>query len=172
MPVKIISFAIDDLPGEILSGIGEIIARWGYLEFQLGVIVREIAELPKDTGRVLTIGPGLSSLCGMLRTFASSDNWIADESLRSKINKLVKDVQDKVPHRNNYAHGVFGFKKEGDEKVFVRHLMRGPSHSVAPDVEVVTQGNLKDLAQEAQDLWERAQEITTKLKVAKKTGSH
>ena len=32
---------IDEVPQEILAGIGAIIAWWGYLQFQLGVIVRE-----------------------------------------------------------------------------------------------------------------------------------
>ena len=39
--------AVDLMPQDILAEIGKIIAWWGYIQFQLGVIIREIAEIPK-----------------------------------------------------------------------------------------------------------------------------
>ena len=42
---------IDDMPPEILAEIGKIIAWWGYLQFQLGVIIRESVRV-KNWGQV------------------------------------------------------------------------------------------------------------------------
>lgn len=168
MSVTITSYSIDDLPDTLFAGIGKIVARWGYLEFQLGVIAREIAHMPKETGRVLTIGPGVTALCRMLRIFASSDHWIKDAVLRADLKSLAKEVMAAHEHRNEYAHGVFGFEIVAGQKKFVRHLLRGPQHSISPGIEVLTDAGLHAISEEARILWDSAQDITTRLKELKK----
>ena len=159
-------FGIDELPPEILAGIGRIVAWWGYLQFQLGVIIREATKLRKETGRVLTVGPEIGVLCNIIRTITFSDYWIKDDAIRSDLQKLGEDVRKKSDNRNDYAHGVFGYKGD-NPKVFVRHLMRLPSHRIVPDEEPITPESLKKFSDEARALWVRAQEITHKLKALK-----
>jgi hypothetical protein len=101
-------YAVDDLPPDILAGIGKIIAWWGYLQFQLGAILREATAISENAGYVLTVGPDLSDLCRAIRSVADSDLWIADLALRKDLRKLVGDVLGKAGVRNSYAHGVFG----------------------------------------------------------------
>ena len=169
MTVTFTSFSVSELPAKLLAGIGEIVARWGYLEFQLGVVVREIAGMPKGTGRVVTIGLGLGVLCRMVSNFSSTDHWIKDKKLREDLAKLAKDIRKCAPHRNEYAHGVFGTSQVmGGSKKFVRHLMGGSVYSATPDVEEITEESLASVPGEAKELWERAQDATQKLKAAKK----
>ena len=157
-------FAVDDLPADILARIGKIVAWWGYLQFQLGVIIRVATKLPRDTGNVLTIGPDLGALCGIIKTLAHSDHWIKDESIRNELVKLANDVRDKSAKRNDYAHGVFGFSDD-DQKVFVLHLLKKhPSHRITPGTQVLNQAFLDQTVDEARDLWSRAQDLTDRLK--------
>lgn len=156
-------YAVDDLPTDILAGIGKIIAWWGYLQFQLGVIIRVATKLSRDTGNVLTIGPDLSALCRIINTLADSDHWIKDENIRKDLSKLAKDVRDKSTKRNDYAHGVFGFS-DNDQKVLVRHLFKKPQHKITPGTEKLTQHDLQIVIDEARDLWIRAQDLTHRLK--------
>lgn len=153
---------IDEFPQEILAGIGEIVARWGYLQWQLAAIIREITNLPKDSGRVLTIGPELGVLCNIIKTLTHSDHWIKDDAIRADLKKLAKDVREKAEHRNDYAHGIFGL---GDKpNTFVRILVTSSAHRIKPDEEVITPDSLKKLADEAHQLWVRAQDITIRWK--------
>jgi hypothetical protein len=161
-PKPTIIKAIDQFPQDVLAGIGEIVARWGYLHFQLGVIVREVCKLPSDIGRVLTLGPELGVLCNMISTLTSSDHWIKDAGIRADLKKLGGDVRDASKHRNNYAHGVFGLgSKPG---TYIRFLVASNEHRISPGEEEITPASLKAIALQADQLWDRAQDITHRLK--------
>lgn len=169
MPYKKITkntHPIDEIPPDTFAEIGKIVAWWGYLQFQLGAIIREISNLPKDTGRVLTVGPDLSVLCNIIRTFTKSDHWIKDENIRADLEKLAKDVRDKSSDRNDYAHGVFGYGENPNE--FVRFLMKQPEHRIKPYAEPLKVDDLKKIANDARGLWIRAQDITERLKSSRK----
>jgi len=155
--------AVDLMPQDILAEIGKIIAWWGYIQFQLGVIIREIAEIPKDTGRVLTIGPDIIPLCKMLSTFTENDRWVKEKSLRESIRKFANEVQNKADHRNDYAHGIFGY--DDKKRCFVRHLMKTRSNRIQPQIEAIKVEDLKKYSGEARVLWEEAEKIIRALKV-------
>ena len=158
---------IDEMPQEMLAGIGEIVARWGYLQFQLGVIIREIAGLPKDMGRVLTLGPDLIVLCRMLRVLTANDHWIKDAALRADLADLAEAVKKASSTRNKYAHGVFGYGEKAGE--FVLYLMQAPTHKVNPATEAIKIATLKAAASDARNLWAKAQELTRWLKTIPRT---
>lgn len=93
---------------------------------------------------------------------AANDHWISDKTLRDELSDLAEDVRDKSKHRNDYAHGVFGYgEKPG---TFARFLFKSSHHRVNPDVEILTVDLLKKRAHEAADLWVRSQTLTVKLK--------
>lgn len=153
----------DEIPSELYAGIGEIVARWGYLQFQLGVIVRVSLELTKDVGRVVTARMEVWQLCEALKTVSKTDRWIKDADLRETIRKFAGDVLNAAEIRNEYAHGVFGCTAE-EPRQFGRFLFKEPQHKVTPGFEVMTPETLKARADEARALWDRAQAITRKLK--------
>lgn len=161
-PVKA-KFALDELSDEILQGIGRIISRWGYLQFQLGVIIRVALGIKKDVGRVLTVGMEVGDLCKVLKMLAKTDHWIKDQSLRETIRKLANDVLQAAEHRNNYAHGVFGYTDETPPR-FARLLLNLAEHRANPEWDVITPDGLEEIAADARNLWMRAQAITDRLK--------
>jgi hypothetical protein len=153
----------DEIPPELYAGIGEIIARWGYLQFQLGVIVRVSLGLKKDVGRVMTARMEVWQLCEALKTVSKIDRWIKDAELRETVRKFAGDVLNAAEIRNDYAHGVFGYTEEKPPQ-FGRFLFKEPEHKVTPGFEILTPETLKVQANEARALWDRAQAITRKLK--------
>jgi len=162
-PVKA-NFTIDKLSNDILRGIGDIIARWGYPPFQLGVLIRVALGLRKATGRVLTIGMEVGVLCGVLRTISKTDRWIKDKTTRDQIKTLAKDVQNAVENRNDYAHGVFGVDTDKSPQRFSRLLVKQAEHRVSPKWEVITPDSLNQIALEARGLWIRAEALADRLK--------
>lgn len=155
-------FDIDRLPADILSGIDLIIGWWGYLQFQLGVIIRKAMKLHNDTGRVLTYGPDLKVLCNIIGTLTHSDHWIKDKGIRDDLKKLIKDVRDNSEKRNDYAHGMFGYDEK--KNVFIRHLLKTPAHRATPGTEEMTVDTLGEASDQARDLWIRAHGIRGRLR--------
>jgi len=153
----------DEIPPELYGGIGEIIARWGYLQHQLGVILRVALGLKKDAGLILTVRMEVAQLCEALKTVSKTDRWIKDEAFRTTIRKFAGDVLNAAETRNDYAHGVFGYTDE-QPRQFGRILFKLPEHRVVPGFEPMTPETLKAHATEARALWDRAQVSPHKLK--------
>lgn len=153
------------MPQELLAGIGEIVVRWSYIDFQLGVLLREGFNISRKTANALIVGMEIKVLCGVIRTLTLSDEWIKDKALREDIAALGRAVEKKKINRHNYAHGVFSFAMgPNDQLVFARYLLNDKGHRINPRSEKITWESLKELAEEARDLGIRAQDLTVKLK--------
>ena len=156
-----------DLPPEILAGIGEIVAQWSYLAYQMTVILRVGLKLTKEQQRAILVGCEVGVLCGQMRTLAETDHWLRDKAIRDEIDVLAVDIRQKSANRNDYAHAVFGyFMEKGDpeQAQLTRMLMKSGTQRVKPLHEEVTAVSLKAHADVAYRLWERAQAITDKMK--------
>jgi hypothetical protein len=162
-PVRPSGFAAENVPVEIKTGIGELIAQWSYVAFQLGVVARVGFGLRPDVGFALLSTVDLQPLCGALRTLASGP-WVSDEHLKGEIEKLASDVQKKKDRRNDFAHGVYGMVEAKDGRpLFVRFRFRDGIKG-KPSYEPVTVELLQVLADEAYDFGRRAQDLTVALK--------
>src|SRR5262245_41082421 len=106
-----------------------IVSRWGYLQYQLGVIIRVAMGLKDDKGRVLTGGMEVGVLLGVLRTIANEKNdaYVKNPKMRALIRTFVDDVQNASINRNDYAHGVFGYTDETPPR-FARLLWKSGPH--------------------------------------------
>jgi hypothetical protein len=153
-------YDVDRLPPELLAGIGKIIAWWGYLQFQMGVIIRAATEIDVGVGYLLTIDPDLSRLCDAAVKIANSDRLMAESKLAQDLRKLAGDIKAKAGDRNDFAHGVFGPGKT-NPGVFVRHHFK----SGRRQEEVITVESLEQRWREARAFWMRAQVIKRKLEV-------
>jgi hypothetical protein len=162
-PVRPSGFAAENVPVKIKTGIGELIAQWSYVAFQLGVVARVGFDLRADVGFALLSTVDLQPLCGALRTLASGP-WVSDERLKAEIEKLASDVQKKKDRRNDFAHGVYGLVEAKDGRpLFVRFRFRDGIKG-KPSYEPVTVELLQQLADEAYDFGRRAQDLTVALK--------
>ena len=164
-------FNIEKIDPSILAEIGKIIAWWGYLQFQLGVIIREATISPQDVGYLLTIGSDTADLCKMVKNISKTSRWINDSGIRKDLHKLAGGILAASGHRNEYAHGVFGFSKTGPSN-FVRHHLKVVDDKVFLAEEVLTVKTLQIISGEARELWYRAQDITHRLKNSNRRGSH
>ena len=155
--------ALDEYPQEMLAAIGLIIGKYSYLQHQLGVIIREIAKMPGDTGRAILVGAEIGVACRMLSTLTDSDRWVKDDNLRNDIRKLA-DEADKATRkeRNKFAHGVFGVNAETRRPVL--YLISSTANRREPSEEPITMSELTRSIQKVQGLWDRAQDATQRLK--------
>jgi hypothetical protein len=162
-PIRPSGFSPDNLTPEILMGIGEIVAHWSYLEFQLGVLLREALNVSMAAERVLIADMHAQPLCRALKTVTLDDTWIKDGKIRDDLRKLAGDVSDSADSRNDVAHGVFGFIVEQDGKHLARYKRRKGMQRIKPEAERVTAESLKEAAEEVRDLGVRAQDLTVHL---------
>jgi len=166
-PIRRSGFSPDNLTPEILTGIGEVVAHWSYVEFQLGVLIREALNISRATGRVFMADMRIHPLCEAARTVTLDSTWIGDEQIRKDITKLANDIDGTTQVRHDYAHGVFGFLIEEDSNALARYVQkggRGGRNRIEPDFEKVTPEGLKKIADVARDLGVRAQDLTVRVK--------
>lgn len=157
-------YVADALPSELLVVLGEIIFRWGRLQWQLANMLVVGFEVPKDTGLVLTSTMDIGFLCDTLRALTYNECWVSDEPLREEIRRLAGDVKNKASVRNNYAHGVFGYDLDEPDS-FARYIFRAKEKGeVVPAYEPVTLEKLRLDASEAQVFVRRTIDLTIKLK--------
>ena len=160
-------FVADTLPQNLLAALGDIVVRWGRLEWQFSNLLAMAFELPKDTDRALLIGAELNVLCATARTLALTDRWIKDERLRSELSALAEEIRKKSKNRNNHAHGVFGFDME-EPNSFARYQFKEPPHRISPSSEKLRLPQLQKLASEAQGLVDRTVDLTVRLKASRR----
>jgi hypothetical protein len=151
-------FSPDSLSRDEFAVLGRLIAWWGYLEYQIGVIVRvSCLKMSKEEQWLLLIGAEIKSLCGYLRTLAFSDHWIKDKAIRDDMDQFAKDLQDQAENRHAYVHALFGYVDDKPHQR-VRHSFKPKGHRVNPGFEKISAASLKKMADDAQALWIRAQD--------------
>jgi hypothetical protein len=161
MAKRLPTAVIDTMDPALLAAIGEVVARWGYLEFQLRVVIREACRLSKETGLLITARAPLAQLCSTLATIGKSPIWVADVQTRDAISKLAKGVESRRRARNTFAHAIYG--EDPADGSIVQWLFQDPSNK-APTLKPIDVGGVRAEAQHARDLWEEAQAITKTLK--------
>jgi hypothetical protein len=160
-------YVADTLPPDLLAAIGEIVVRWGRVEWQFSNLLALAFDLPKDTGRALLIGAEINVLCATARTLTLTNRWIKDDGLRTEVAGLSEDIRKKSKSRNNHAHGVFGFDIE-EPNSFARYLFKEPHHRIAPGAEKLHLPELQKLATEAKGLVDRTVDLTVRLKASRR----
>lgn len=159
-------YVADTLPPNLLAGIGDIIVRWGRLQWQLANLVVVAFDIPKNTGLALTSGMDVGALCNAIRTLTWNNQWIDDDVLRKEISCLAGDVVNKAQVRNRYAHGVFGFDMD-EPNSFSRYNFKAAKDNIFPSPEPLALEHLKTHAFEAQELVDRTVDLTVRLKGAR-----
>lgn len=150
-----------DVPSSYCSAIGEIAARWNWLENQLGVIIREGFELDKKEGRVLTVGMGVKPKCNILRMVALK--WITDRALQEQVRQLAKDCQNMIDPRNEYVHGLYGHPV-GQPNRIGRMIMGSGEERYMPKFMETSVAQIQQRATELREIQQRAQAITRRIK--------
>lgn len=161
MAKKLPTEVIDKMDPALLAAIGEVVARWGYLEFQLRVVIREACKLSKETGLLVTRRAPLAQLCSTLATIGKSPIWVSDAQTRDAISNLARGVESRRSTRNTFAHAIYG--EDPADGSIVQWLFQDPSNK-APNLRPIDVAGVSVEAKHARDLWEQAQAVTKTLK--------
>jgi hypothetical protein len=156
--------AMDNMPPALFAAIGELLARWGYLQFQLGVVIRLALGMTREAQLLLLQRADIDVLCEQMKNIAASDHWISDADLRKRIKDLQSKVKKERTDRNVFAHAVLGYADEDDAFVIYRFSKTGGHVEKAP----LDEGNIRAQALVARALWAEAQEITKALKLLRR----
>lgn len=154
-----------DLSADHYLRVGEIAARWSWLEWQFHAIIRTILGLGKKEGRILTIGMGIKPMSNMIRGL--SMHLIKDARLKSELQRLAKDVAKAKADRDTYVHGVYCHEVDKPEAPHIYH-MRSAEERIMPKAEPLPLAKLDAVIANLRDCQQRAQGLTTQLKALPK----
>jgi len=159
-------FAIDIDP-QYYAAIGEIAARWSWLEHRLTVLIREGFQLEKGAGRAVMASMNATTLLRTAQTLTKFPNWISDPGLRDEMTHFTKAVEAQRETRNAYVHGVYGPETTNPGPLY-RIQMRAGDHILAPDGMAVTLRELQKVAADLRALQVRGNELSNRLKKAQR----
>ena len=152
---------VANLPADHCTCIGEIAARWNWLEHQLGVLIREGFDLDKQEGRVLVNGMPLKVKTQILRVLALK--WITDLGLRDDLRRFAADCQKQSDPRDEYVHGLWVHPAKEPRKIGIM-VKKAGEHSVEPEFRPVQLADMQKIAADLKALQERAQKLTSRMK--------
>jgi hypothetical protein len=149
------------LSDKYLEAIGSVVTNWSRLEWQMCNLLVVGLDIPKDAGRVLTVGMEIGVICGCLRTMTHSNHWVKDETLRKGIKKLTRDVLDTAKSRGEYAHSIFTnqLDREGPSRL----LFKEAAHRIQPSKVAVPVDDISAFSDELWDLQSKATDLTVRL---------
>ncbi len=152
---------VENLPADYCACIGEIAARWNWLEHQLGVLIREGFDLDKQEGRILVNGMQLKVKTQILRVLALK--WITDLGLRDDLRRLAADCQKQNDPRYEYVHGLWVHPAMDPKKIGMM-VKKSGEHSVESEFRQVQLAEMQKIAADLKALQERAQKLTSRMK--------
>jgi hypothetical protein len=159
---KAFKFAIDIDP-QYYAAIGEVAARWSWLEHRLTVLIREGFKLDKAAGRAVMANMNASTLLRTTHMLTKFPNWISDDGLRVELAQFARDVEAQRDTRNSYVHGVYGPETTTTSPLY-RIQMRNGDQILAPDGKAVTLEELQKVAQNLRALQVQGNDLSNRLK--------
>lgn len=154
-----------ELPPEYNAAIGEICSRWSWLEFQSGVIVREVLRLDKPAGFAITGGMSMRSVSTVLLALSLGKFLDQHPKLKADLGHLGKKLHNIGDLRNEYAHGIWGYENQKNPKLGLWKF-RSPEDRVGKTwIHKPLSALLAD-AKTLKGLQEKAQDLTWDLKDA------
>jgi hypothetical protein len=154
-----------ELPLEYNQAIGEICSRWSWLEFQCGVIAREVLRLDKAAGFALTGGMSMRSVSTVLIALSLGkflDNY---PNLKGGLNSLGEKLYNIGDMRNEYAHGIWGYENQQNPNLGLWKFKR-PEDRVSAKWINKPLAALQADAKKLKELQHKAQDLTWDLKDA------
>jgi hypothetical protein len=152
-----------DLPPDYCAAIGEVCARWAWLEFQCGVIAREVLSLDKTEGYAITGGMSMRSISTVLKALALGKTLDNHPTLKAAVGDLGKKLSNIGDFRNEYAHGIWGYEKEGNPQLGLWKFKR-PEDRAEPNWVNKPLATVQDAAATLREFQVQAQQLTWDLK--------
>jgi hypothetical protein len=161
LPSPINLHPIVNLPPDYAEAIGQIAAKWNWLENQLGVLIREGFALDKKEGRVLVGTTKLSVKVTILRIMALK--WIPEAKFRDELRRFAKDCLEMTDPRNNHVHGLWVHPLDEPNNIGLQ-VMDSGEQRYKPEFKPVPLSDLQKVVADLKALQERGQFLTDKIK--------
>jgi hypothetical protein len=152
---------IVDLPRDYATAIGQIAAKWNWLENQLGVLIREGFGLDKKEGRVLVGTTKLGVKVTILRIMALK--WIPEAQFREELRQFGIDCLRQTDPRNDHVHGLWVHPIDEPSNIGLQ-VMDSGEQKYKPDFIPVPLADLEKIVTDLKALQVRGQFLTDKIK--------
>jgi hypothetical protein len=155
---------IDPNP-ECFSSLGEVAARWGWIENQLSVLIRELMRLKKPESNIAIHSLPTQRKIEVLKTLGRYA--YPDEPIGTEIVALGNALSSFNDFRNDVVHGLWvDWPTKGGQLALVRRVSL--QQKVDPEADRDAPKQFKSRIEKLKELQETAQRITTALKGRKK----
>jgi hypothetical protein len=142
--------------------IGELLTRWGWIENQSSVLIRELLVVSKPESNMAIHNMALAAKTAVIRSLAEHLFKI-NAKMREDLKALAVDIKDFEDFRNNVVHGLWVYSPPKSKEVAL--LMRKSLEQRVdphPDKDIANQFPTK--LQKLRAIQNEAQRITDELK--------
>ena len=152
-----------DLPSEYYQAIGEVCARWSWLERQLAVIARETLGIAKAEGFSLMAGMSMRTISAVLVALSTGGFPKGHPDLFKRIGDLGTKLNSIGDMRNQYAHAIWGYENEDNPRLGIIRF-KEPKEKIEPRWTDKPVSAIQADARKLAELQETAQKLTRDLK--------
>ena len=144
---------IDTIP-DCFHLIGELATRWGWIENQTGVIIRELLHLKKPEGHMAIGNMGIQPKTRVIASLAQ--HLFKTNKLGAEISDLADAIQEFDKFRNDVIHGLWVYYPKGTKELaLLRRKNLQQQVDPHPDKDAVKQlapkiAKLREIQNEAQ----------------------
>jgi len=151
---------IDPNP-QCFAAVGELATRWGWIENQTGVLIRELLRIKRPAGHMAIGNMGIQPKTRVLASLAQYS--LAKNKLGSEIIVLANRIQKFDKFRNDVIHGLWVHYPPGTTQLaLLQRKNLQQQVEPHPDKDIIT--HLPRKIEELKKIQAEAQRITTALK--------
>lgn len=99
------------------SRVGELVVRWGWIENQAGVLIRELLRLKKPEGFMAIVNLSIQAKCKVLISLGQHAVDKRDPTRSKRIVYAAKAMQAFDDFRNDIVHGLWVHAPEGSSNL-------------------------------------------------------
>jgi hypothetical protein len=121
-----------DLPNDYRALIGEICQRWSWLEFQSGVLAREVLRLDKPAGYAITGGMSMRSVSTVLLALSLGTYLDKHPALKQRLNDLASKLYNIGDFATNMHMEFGGTENKAMDRLGVWKFKK-PADRMAPN---------------------------------------
>ena len=147
--------------GRYFAQIGELVTRWGWVENQSGVLIRELLRIKKPEGYMAIGNMGIQAKTRVIVALAC--HHFAGKQLATDFSKLASDIQKFDDFRNDVVHGLWVyFPKNSTEHALITRKRLQKEIDPTPEKDIIKHFSRK--IAELVDIQNEAHRLTRAIK--------
>lgn len=147
--------------GKYFSQVGELVTRWGWIENQSGVLIRELLRIKKPEGYMAIGNMGIQAKTRVIAALAR--HHFSGKQMEKDFENLTTAIQKFDDFRNNVVHGLWVYyPKDTTDHALVTRKKLQLEVDPTPDKDILT--HLPRKIQQLLDIQNEAQRLTRAIK--------